>query len=107
MSAEGIAVDVLVWLAVAATLVCVLGLLAARRAIDRLHFAAAASTLPPLLVAAAVWVAEGLTQPSLNATFVALVLVFLNPLLTHETARALRKAEAGTLAPRSSERTSS
>lgn len=81
----------LLGLAVAGTLACCLGLLLKRDALDRLHYAAAAGTLPPAVVAVAVWLEEGLAQPSLNATVVALALLVLNPALVHATARVLRK----------------
>ena len=55
-------VDVLVTGGVAAELVCCLGVLAMRSAIDRLHYAGAAATLGPALVAAAVCVREGLVS---------------------------------------------
>ena len=90
MSAADLAVDVLLALAVLGEAVCVLGLLAGRGAIDRLHYAGAASTLPPALVAAAVTVSEGATAPSINAIVVALLLLVLGSVLTHATARVVR-----------------
>ena len=61
-------VDVLVALGVAVELVCCLGLVAMRSAIDRLHYAGAATGVGPALVAAAVCVEEGLfTSNGLNA----------------------------------------
>jgi multisubunit Na+/H+ antiporter MnhG subunit len=81
----------LLGLAVAGSLACCFGLLLKRDPVDRLHYAAAAGTLPPALVALAVWLEEGLAQPSLNASLVALALLVLNPVLAHATARVLRK----------------
>ena len=76
-------VHVLVWLCVAIELACCVGLVAVRSAIDRLHFAGAATVVGPALVAVAVCVEEGLfTSSGLNAL---------------ATARAIRLRERGTL----------
>jgi multisubunit Na+/H+ antiporter MnhG subunit len=91
VSARLLAVDVLVALGVAGELVCCLGLVLARDAFDRLHYAGAASTLPPLLIAAAVLVEESFTQPGLSALVVALLLLLLNSAVVVATARAGRR----------------
>jgi len=57
---------------------------------DRLHYAMAASAVPPLLVAAAVLVEEDWTQPSINALVIAVALFLVNPVAAHATARAAR-----------------
>ena len=68
-------VHLLVWLGVAIELACCVGLVAVRSAIDRLHFAGAATVVGPGLVAVAVCVEEGLfTSSALNALAVALLL---------------------------------
>jgi hypothetical protein len=91
-------VQVLVWLAVAVELACCVGLVAVRSAIDRLHYAGAATVVGPVLVAAAVCVAEGLfTTSGLNAVAVALLLALLGGALGIATARAIRLRERGTL----------
>lgn len=98
-------VELLVWLAVAIELACCVGLLAARDAIDRLHFAGAATTLGPALVAAAVCVEEGLfTTNGLNAVAVALLLALLGGALGIATARAIRVRERGSLESTAAER---
>jgi len=95
VSAGKVAEIVLVTAGVVGTLACCAGLLVARDAFDRLHYAGAAGTVPSILIAAAVWVHEGPTQPSLNAAVVAVVLLLLNPLVVHATARAGRIAAGG------------
>jgi multisubunit Na+/H+ antiporter MnhG subunit len=87
VSVQDIAVDVLLVLAVASAAVCVLGLLAGRATIDRLHYAGAAATLPSAFVAAAVVVKEGGTAAGINALVVAAVLLVAGPVVTHATAR--------------------
>ena len=81
------------------------GLVAMRAAIDRLHFAGAATTLGPALIAAAVCVEEGVfTTNGLNALVVALVLALLGGALSIATARTIRLRERGTLKPTDAER---
>jgi multisubunit Na+/H+ antiporter MnhG subunit len=92
------AVDVLVAGGVAAQLVCCLGLLAMRNAIDRLHYAGAAATVGPALIAAAVCVREGLvSSQGLNAVLIALLLAFGSAAVAGATARVIRLRGRGTL----------
>jgi len=88
MSAHDLALDVLVGAAVAGELLCCIGLVVMRDVYDRLHYAMAASAVPPLLVAAAVLVEEDWTQPSINALVIAVALFLVNPVAAHATARA-------------------
>ncbi len=90
MTAHELVIDVLVGLAVAGELLCCLGLVLMRDVFDRLHYSMAATTVPPFLVAAAVLVEEGWTQPGLNAVVVAVALFLLSPVLAHALARAAR-----------------
>ena len=98
-------VDVLVALGVALELAGCLGLVAMRDAIDRLHYAGAATVGGPALLAAAVCVEEGLfTTNGLNAVLVAVLLALLGATLAIGTARALRLRERGTLESTPAER---
>ena len=90
MTAHDISVDVLVVLAVAGELLCCAGLVVMRNVYDRLHYAMAGTTVPPFLLAGAVIVEEGWTQPGINALVVAVVLFVVNPVLAHAAARAAR-----------------
>jgi multisubunit Na+/H+ antiporter MnhG subunit len=100
-----VTVDVLVALGVAVQLACCVGLLAMGKAIDRLHYAGAATTVGPALIAAAVCVEEGLfTTNGLNAIAVAVLLALLGAALAIGTARAIRLREHGTLESTESER---
>ena len=98
MSAHLLAIDVLVGLGVAAELVCCIGILVARTPIDRLHYAAAAATLGPAFVAAAIVLQESLfTTGGLNAVLAAALLLTLNAAATTLTARAFRLKTHDTL----------
>lgn len=98
-------VHLLVWLGVAVELVCCVGLVAMRTAIDRLHYAGAATVVGPAFVAAAVCLEEGLfTASGLNAIAVALLLALLGGALGVATARAIRLREHGTLEASAAER---
>jgi multisubunit Na+/H+ antiporter MnhG subunit len=105
VNARDYAVYTLVAAAVAAELLCCLGLLAMRTAIERLHYAGAATTIGPALAAIAVVVAEGLaTTQGLNALVIAVFLLLAGPALTSATARAIRLRERGTLESSAAER---
>jgi len=98
-------VHVLVWAGVAVQLVCCLGFVTARSTIDRVHYASAATTVGPALVAAAVCVEEGLfTTNGLNAVAVAVLLAVLGGSLSIGIARAIRLRDRGTLESSEAER---
>jgi monovalent cation/proton antiporter MnhG/PhaG subunit len=90
VSVHELVIDVLVAAGVVGELLCCIGLVVVRNVFDRLHFAMAATTLPPFLIAAAVIVGEGWTQPGINALVVAVALFVINPALASATARAAR-----------------
>jgi multisubunit Na+/H+ antiporter MnhG subunit len=100
-----VTVHVLVWLGVAVELVCCVGLAAMRNAIDRLHYAGAATTVGPALIAAAVCVQEGaFTTNGLDVIATALLLSVLGAALTFATARTIRLRERGSLESTPAER---
>jgi multisubunit Na+/H+ antiporter MnhG subunit len=91
MSAHEVVVHVLIWTAVASELVCCIGIVAARGPFARLHYAAAATSLAPILVAVAIAVEEGVRSIAAAATLVVAAFLLLgNPALTIATARAAR-----------------
>jgi len=91
VSAHDLVIDGLVVVGVAGELLCCLGLVVMRDVFDRIHFAMAATTLPPFLIAAAVLVEEDWTQPGINALLIAAVLFLVNPMVANATARAARE----------------
>jgi multisubunit Na+/H+ antiporter MnhG subunit len=90
MGTADVAADVLLVLAVLGAAVCTLGVLAGRTAIDRLHYASAATTVPAVLITAAVLVKEGASMSGINAIVVWLLVLILGSVLTHATARLAR-----------------
>jgi multicomponent Na+:H+ antiporter subunit G len=61
----------------------------------RLHAAAPANILPPIAVAVAIFVSEGLSQSSVKAILIALVLLITSPVISHATARAAWNRQMG------------
>jgi multisubunit Na+/H+ antiporter MnhG subunit len=99
-----LAVDVLLGLAVAGALLCVAGVVVMRTTFDRLHYAAAATTLPAFLVLAAVLVREHVSAGGLEAIAAVGLLFLLSPVLVIATARATRRVDYGSVAPLPEER---
>jgi monovalent cation/proton antiporter MnhG/PhaG subunit len=97
VSVHELVVDVLVAAGVAGELLCCIGLLVVRDVFDRIHFAMAATTVPPFLIAAAVIVEEHWTQPGINALVIAVALFVINPALATATARAARIRRLGSV----------
>jgi monovalent cation/proton antiporter MnhG/PhaG subunit len=97
-------VDVLVGLGVAAELVCCVGVLVMRDVFDRLHYAAAGTTVGPFLILAAVLVREGLSSQGLQAIAAVALLFLVNPALVTATARAARRIDYGGVAALPEER---
>lgn len=93
MGAADLAVDVLLALGVAGELLCVVGVVVMRTTLDRLHYAAAATTVPAFLVLAAVLVREHVTSGGLQAVAAIGFLFLLNPALVIATARATRRID--------------
>jgi multisubunit Na+/H+ antiporter MnhG subunit len=91
-----VVVHVLVWAAVVSEVVCCVGIVAARGVYARLHYAAASTSLAPVLVAVAIAVEEGVRSIAAAAALVvAAFLVLGNPALTIATARAARARGEG------------
>lgn len=93
MHPSDLAVDVLLGLGVAAELLCVAGVLVMRTTFDRLHYAAAATSVPAFLVLAATLVREHLSAGGLQAIAAVGLLFLLNPALVIATARAAQRID--------------
>jgi multisubunit Na+/H+ antiporter MnhG subunit len=96
VSVADVVVAVLVVIAVLAGALSCVGVLVARSPYDSLHFTAPASVVSPVLLAIAVVIEEGIgSQAGIKSILVALLLIVLNTVLVHATARAARIRAAG------------
>jgi monovalent cation/proton antiporter MnhG/PhaG subunit len=86
-------VDVLLALGVVLELLCCVGVVVMRTTYDRLHYAAAGTTVPAFLVLAAVLVREHLSSGGLDAIAAVALMFLLNPVLVVATAQATRRIE--------------
>jgi multisubunit Na+/H+ antiporter MnhG subunit len=93
---RSVVVDVLLAGTVVSEALCVVGVFAGATIYDRLHYAGATTSVPPFLVFVAILLRQPhpYTNPVWNALFVAVVLFFLNGVLTHAIARVARQREA-------------
>lgn len=71
-------------------LLCCLGVLAMRRAADRLHFLGPASFLGPGLIAAAILVNKSGFQAGVKAVVIFIALLVFSPVLSHATGRVIQ-----------------
>jgi monovalent cation/proton antiporter MnhG/PhaG subunit len=90
---SNVAVDCLLALGVTTELLCVIGVVLMRTVYARLHYAAAATTIPAWLVLAAVIVREHVSSGGLQAIAAVAILFLLNPVLVMSTAAAARRFE--------------
>jgi monovalent cation/proton antiporter MnhG/PhaG subunit len=103
-AAANVAVDALLAAGVVLELLCCVGVLVMRTTFDRLHYAAAGSTVPAFLVLAAVLVREHLSSGGLDAIAAVGLLFLLNPVLVNATARAARRIDYGSAGPEGDKR---
>ena len=89
-----IAVDVLLAVGVSLELLCCVGVAVMRTTFDRLHYAAAGTTVPAFLVLAAVLVREHLSSGGLDAIAAVGIMFLLNPILITATAQAVRRSRS-------------
>jgi monovalent cation/proton antiporter MnhG/PhaG subunit len=99
-----LAVDILLGVGVTLELACCAGVVTMRTTFDRLHYAAAGTTVPAFFVLAAVLVREHLSSGGLEAIAAVGLMFLLNPLLTVATARAARRIDHETVSPLPEER---
>ncbi|MGH9513400.1 MAG: cation:proton antiporter [Terriglobales bacterium] len=98
-----ISIEVLLSAGVLITLVSVLGMLRMQDPYQRMHYIAPPASLSAILIAAAVFIQQGLKPESFKAIFAACVLTGMNAVVTHAAARAFRIAEVKDWDPREGE----
>ncbi len=94
-----IAVEVLLVIAVASALLCCLGILIMPTFFERLHYMATVTTVSAFCILIAVVIQEGWGQATIKTILVCLVLLMINAVLTHATARAARVRVLGHWTP--------
>jgi len=95
------AAQVLLWAGVGASLLCCLGVWWMRTVFDRLHYAAAATTLGPVLIGISALISgAGSTSGTVEVVTAAGVLLLVNPLVTHAMGRAARQLVFDDVGPR-------
>jgi multicomponent Na+:H+ antiporter subunit G len=82
-------------IAVAAVALTAAGVLISRNVYQRLHYLGPASTIGVAATAAAIVAQEGWDQAGIKAVVVAGLLLVVNPILSHATARATRVHQRG------------
>ncbi len=95
MTGRGIAVNVLLALAVAIVLASSVGLLVMRDVYQKIHYLTPAGLVAPIVVGVAVLVQSGLTLDTAETWLALLFLLISGPFLTHATIRAARIRQTG------------
>ncbi len=99
MSASTVAVEVLLAIAVVVALLCCLGMLLMKDLFERLHYMASVTTVSAFCILVAVVIEEGWGQATIKTILVFVVLLLMNAVLTHATARAARVRTLGHWTP--------
>jgi len=87
--AREIIADVLLALAVACVAASAIGLIRVTDAADRLHYVTPAAVVAPVLVAAAIFVRQGLDENTGETLVAVLIMLAAAPYLAHATIRAI------------------
>jgi monovalent cation/proton antiporter MnhG/PhaG subunit len=96
VNVANIAVEVLLAIGVVTALICCLGLLVMPDVNEKLHYPATVSTISSFCVLIAVVIKEGAGQAAIKVSLIFVVLLIMNAVLTHATARAARIRMFGT-----------
>jgi monovalent cation/proton antiporter MnhG/PhaG subunit len=104
MTHHPIITGTLLGIAVALAIVCSIGLLVMRDAYQRIHFSSPVVTLSMLLIVIAVFVEESDPQARIKAVFIFILMLVMNSILSHATARAIRIRQVGQLEPQEEEK---
>lgn len=99
MSKATLAVEVLLWFAVAVAWLSCLGMLFMDDIFEKLHYLAPVTTVSIFAVLTAVVIEEGAGQAAMKTIVIAVVLLLINAVISHTTARAHRIQELGDWKP--------
>lgn len=95
MTVHAIAVDSLLSVLVLCCWIGSIGAVRMREPMQALHYLFAPTTLGAMCLGAAIWIERGFTQASFKITAIAFLLVAVNSVITHATARMFRIRAAG------------
>ena len=99
MKTADVAVGVFLGISVLSTGICCCALLLFRDLFQRLHYLSVVTTISTFALLVAVVIKEGAGQASTKAVLVFLVLLLVNAVISHATARAARVREFGQWPP--------
>jgi monovalent cation/proton antiporter MnhG/PhaG subunit len=95
VSPATLAVEVLLGIAVVTAWLCCLGILLMPNFYERLHYLSSVTTISSFSVLVAVVIREGWGQATLKTIVVCILLLLINAVVTHATARAARVRSLG------------
>ena len=90
MSKTQLIIDVLLGIGVASALLSSIALLVMKDLYERMHYLSPPATVTIICFTAAVLVDKHFSQAGIKAVIIMVVLLFMNAILTHATARAAR-----------------
>lgn len=92
---HSLAIDVLLGIVIFACWLGVLGMLRMRRPVQALHYLTLPATIGVIALTIAVVVESGASPVSFKTALIAIILLAINSVVTHATARAFRTREVG------------
>jgi monovalent cation/proton antiporter MnhG/PhaG subunit len=95
--------SILLGIAVGLAIVCSIGLLVMRDPYQRIHFSSPIVTLSMLLICVAVFIEESDSQARIKVVLIYVLMLVMNSVLSHATARAIRIRQTGHWEPSASE----
>jgi len=100
---RAVTVDVLLGITALGTLFTAVAIWVVRDFYERLHYMSIPATVSIAALAAAVLVLKGFSAPSAKTVLTVAIVIVMNPILTHATARAARVHEKGQWMPTTDE----
>jgi multicomponent Na+:H+ antiporter subunit G len=95
VSAATIAVEVFLAIAVLSAWLCCIGIVVMPNLYERLHYLATVTTISAFSILVAVVIEEGWGQATVKTILTCVVLLLINAIVTHATARAARVRTLG------------
>lgn len=103
MSAATIAVEALLGTAVVTAWLSCIGMMVMGDVLDALHYLAPVTTVGTFALLAAVVITEGAGQATMKTILICVVMLLINSVLSHATARAYRVRDKGDWKPQTGE----